>query len=59
MLEELQQVSKTYALADDLVSAAEDEPKLYKTIEILERNCEQLGLKINKAKSGIMIIKDT
>jgi hypothetical protein len=39
------------------VSVAKGERSLYKTIEILERNCKALGLSINKAKSGIMIVK--
>ena len=59
MLGKLQQHSDTLALADDLVSHCDGELALYQTITILEQNCKKLGLQINKAKSAILILRDT
>ena len=59
MLEKLQQFSKTLALADDLVSECKGELMLSLTINMLEKNCKELGLRINKAKSGIMILRES
>ena len=42
-----------------LVSHCDGELALYQTITILEQNCKKLGLQINKAKSAILILRDT
>ena len=57
MLIELQEFSNTLALADDLVSECDGELMLSLTVTKLEKKCEKLGLRINKAKSGIMILR--
>ena len=59
MLNELQEASMTLALADDLISYVKGEAELRKCIDILERNCVDLGLSINKQKSGIMILRES
>ena len=59
MLKELQANSHTLALADDLVSQCDGELQLNWTINLLEKKCKELGLTINKKKSGIMILRES
>ena len=59
MLTELQRHSDSLALADDLVSHCDGDLALFQTITILERNCRELGLSINKSKSAVVILRDS
>ena len=57
MLKEMQANAYTLALADDLAAHCDGELRLTWTINLLEKHCRHLGLKINKAKSGIMLLR--
>ena len=57
MLRQLNQTSDAYALADDIVCFCDGEMRLYQTTQALKFICNELDLKINFKKSGILILK--
>ena len=57
LLRTLNQTSKTYALADDLVCICKGDFQLFRTVNALNKICKNLGLSINAKKSAILVIK--
>ena len=47
LLRLLNQTSKTYALADDLVCICKGDMQLFRTVKNLNKMCKNLGLSIN------------
>ena len=49
--------NKTWAFADDIVVVTENKEQLRKVMEIINQWSSSNSININKAKSGIMIIR--
>ena len=57
LLKQLNQTSKAFALADDIVCYCEGQLRLDLTIATLNNICKELGLKVNNDKSAIIILR--